>query len=479
MKSVRIGGRIRRLRQERRLTQVEMAAELGISPSYLNLIESNARPVTWRVLLRLAERFQVDMTALSVDEDDRLVSELMEAFSDPLFDSKDIKATDVKELVAALPAVGRAVSHLYNAWRRGAGTGAGPADTTSESSAGDAPPATLPSEEVSDFIQQKLNFFDELEQTASGLWKKHGLGLHSLFQNLVDVLAKTYAVTVDVQPAAAMKGLLRDYNPMTRRLTLSEMLPLSSRTFQLAHQIALLGHRREIEHAVSLGKFTSDEADALARTALANYFAGAVMMPYELFLAAARQTRYDIATLEARFDASFEQVCHRLTTLRRKGAEGVPFHLIRVDVAGNISKRFSASGIHIARFGAACPRWNVYDAFSTPGLLRVQVSRMPDGAAFLCVAGTVRPPGRIQPHGPMLRRGGLLAIGLGCSAAYAKEFAYADGLDLNDDKIVTPIGVSCRLCSREDCTDRAMPAFHQKLRIDENRRGVSAYWVAE
>lgn len=477
MKSVRIGGRIRRMRQERRLSQVQMAEELGISASYLNLIESNQRPVTVRVLLRLAERFQVDMSALSVDEDERLVSALMEAFSDPMFDAKDVKASDIKELVASLPAVGRAVSHLYTAWRRGSG-GAPQPGTQSDSQA-DAPATTLPSEEVSDLVQQKLNHFEELEHAADALWRKHGLGLHSLYQDLVAVLAKTYAVNVDVLPAASMQGMLRDYNPMTRRLMLSEMLPLSSRTFQLAHQIGLLGHRREIDRAVSLGKLTSDEADALARTALANYFAGAVMMPYELFLNAARQTRYDIATLEARFGASFEQVCHRLTTLRRQGAEGVPFHLIRVDVAGNISKRFSASGIHIARFGAACPRWNVYDAFSTPGLLRVQVSRMPDGDAFLCVAQTVRPPGRAQPHGPMLRRGGLLAIGLGCSIAYAKDLVYSDGIDLNDANIVTPIGVSCRLCPREDCTDRAMPAFHQKISIDENRRGISAYRVME
>lgn len=480
MKSIRVGGRIRRLRQERKLTQLQMAEELGISASYLNLIESNQRPVTVRVLLRLAERFQVDISALSLGEDERLLSDLMEAFADPLFDARDVKASDVKELVSNLPAVGRAVRHVYEAWRRSGGRS--PADAAGdaiESASAGAVAPTLPSEEVSDFIQQKLNHFEDLEHAAEMLWRQHGLGLHSLFQNLVDVLGKAYAVTVDVQPAQAMNGMLRDYNPMTRRLQLSEMLPLPSRTFQLAHQIAQLGYRREIDRIVASGKLTSDEADALTRTALANYFAAAVMMPYERFLAAAKESRYDLATLEARFGASFEQVCHRLTTLRRTGAEGVPFHLIRVDVAGNISKRFSASGIHIARFGAACPRWNVYDAFSTPGLVRVQVSRMPDGASFVCVACTVKPPGRHQSHGGMMRRGGLLAIGLGCSIAYAKEVAYADGLDLGDDKVVTPIGVSCRLCPRADCADRAVPAFHQKLRIDENRRGVSAYWVME
>jgi predicted transcriptional regulator len=253
------------------------------------------------------------------------------------------------------------------------------------------------------------------------------------------------------------------------------LLPLPSRTFQLAHQIAFLGYRKEIEQAVSGGKFSSAEADALAASALANYFAAAVMSPYARFLEAARATRYDLQTLQQRFNLSFEQVCHRLTTLQRPGSEGVPFHLIRVDIAGNISKRFSLSGIHIARFGAACPRWNVYDAFATPGMLRVQVSRMPDGGAFFCVARTVTPAGRAVIRGGLPQRAGQLAIGLGCPLTNAREIVYADGLNLDDPQIVTPIGVSCRTCPRADCSDRAMPALAQRLVIDENRRGLSTY----
>ena len=199
------------------------------------------------------------------------------------------------------------------------------------------------------------------------------------------------------------------------------------------------------------------------------------MAPYERFLATAKATRYDLTVLRRRFGLSFEQVCHRLTTLQRPGAEGIPFHLIRVDIAGNISKRFSASGIHIARFGAACPRWNVYDAFATPGMLRVQVSRMPDGASFFCVAQTVTPAGRTTMRGSLPQRVGTLSIGLGCALHHARDMAYADGLNLDDPKIVTPIGVSCRTCPREDCTDRALPSIHQKLEIDENRRGLSTY----
>ena len=473
MKSVRLGGRLRRLRQERRLGQAQMAAELGISPSYLNLIESNQRPVTVNVLLRLAERFQVDLSSLGGDGDERLQTDLMEALSDPVFESADVKASDVRELVASLPAMGQAFVALYNAYRRGGATDVAPGSDPDSDSA----PSAIPSEEVTEFIQRRSNHFPELEEAAETLWVENGLGLFTLQQDLVKVLNARFAVDVEIAPNAAMQGLLRSYNPLNRRLQLSEMLPLASRCFQLAHQIGFLGFRKEIDALVSGGKFSSPEADGLAASALANYFACAVMAPYGRFLEAAQATRYDIDILQNRFGLSFEQVCHRLTTLRRAGSEGVPFHLIRVDIAGNISKRFSLSGIHIARFGAACPRWNVYDAFSTPGMLRVQVSQMPDGGAFFCIARTLQPAGRQVMRGGLPQRAGALAIGLGCALRHAREMVYADGLNLDDPQIVTPIGVSCRTCSRSDCVDRAMPALAQKLVIDENKRGFSTYSV--
>ena len=472
MSSLRIGGRLRRLRQERKLSQAQMAEELGISASYLNLMESNQRPVTVRVLLRLAEKFQIDIGSLGAEDDGKLVSELMEAFADPAFDHHDVKASDIRDLAATLPAVGKAMLGLYQAWRRG---DAGHAPDASQPADPEAAMAGIPSEEVSDFLQQRGNFFDDLERAAGDLWRGNGLGVITLFQNLTDLLAKTYAIDVAVLPSADMRGLLREYNPMTRRLALSEMLPPPSRTFQLAHQLAYLASRRDIDRIVSSGKFTSAESEGLARSALANYFAAALVMPYERFAGAARQTRYDIEILQQRFGVSFEQVCHRLTTLRRPGQEGVPFHLIRVDIAGNISKRFSASGIPIARFGAACPRWNVYDAFSTPGMLRVQLSAMPGGEKYFCVARTVRPAGRTIGRAGMLRGAAQLAIGLGCAISHARDIVYADGLDLADAAIVTPIGVSCRVCPREDCGERAVPALRQRLDMDENRRGLTAY----
>jgi predicted transcriptional regulator/transcriptional regulator with XRE-family HTH domain len=472
MQAVRIGGKLRRLRQDKRLTQIHMAEALEISPSYLNLLESNQRPVTVRVLLKLAEKFQIDLNSLAGDDDQRLGNALMEAFSDPMFDANDVKASDIRDFAGSIPALGRAVLDLYNAYKRSPGPSG--ANNVGED-ATDSPSLAIPSEEVTEFIQKRMNHFPDLEEAAEQLWVENGLAIHTLQRDLIQLLSTRYAVDVDIVAADSMVGTLRRYNPLTRRLELSEMLPAPSRTFQLGVQIAYLGFRKEIELLVGGGKFSTPEADALARSALASYFASAVMTPYPRFLEAARSTRYDINVLQHRFSLSFEQVCHRLTSMRRKGQEGAPFHLIRVDMAGNISKRFSATGIHMARFGAACPRWNVYDAFATPGILRVQVSEMPDGQRFFCVARTIRSSGRNLGHRGLLQAGGQLAIGLGTNMQYAKDMIYADGLNLDDPQVITQIGISCRTCPRNDCADRAVPSLHQRLEIDENRRGLSTY----
>ncbi|MCP4384260.1 MAG: DUF2083 domain-containing protein [Hyphomicrobiales bacterium] len=472
MKAMRIGGKLRRLRQEQRMTQAQMARELGISASYLTLLESNQRPVTVRVLLKLVERFQVDIQAFAADTDQRLSLELMEAFSDPVFEGAEVKTTDVHELVSLLPAVGRAVIDLYEAYRRH--LPADPASSAGED-ASEAPPVSIPSEEVTEFIQKRFNYFPELEDAADAMWHDNELSVHSLQQGLIDVLRQRYATEVEVRPSESMQGRSRHYDQLRRRLEISEMLPPSSRVFQIAHQIAYLGHHDVLDRIAADGRFSSMDAEALMRTALANYFAAAVMMPYRLFFEAATATRYDLDVLKSRFGASFEQVCHRLTTLRRPAAEGVPFHFIRVDIAGNISKRFTASGIHIARFGAACPRWNVYDAFSTPGMLRVQLSRMPDGGTFFCVARTTSRATALSPASGLPNRVGQRAIGLGCDVRHAADIVYADGLNLADPQITTPIGVSCRTCPRTDCAERAMPSLFQKLHIDENVRGPTTY----
>jgi predicted transcriptional regulator len=248
-------------------------------------------------------------------------------------------------------------------------------------------------------------------------------------------------------------------------------LPTRSRTFQLAHQVALLTQRARFDRIIDGDvHMTSDESRALARVALANYFAGAVLMPYATFLQAAKDERYDIDVIGRRFRVGFEQVCHRFTTLRRPGAEGVPFHMIRIDVAGNISKRFSASGIRFARFSGACPRWNVFAAFMTPGMIRIQMSRMPDGMSFFCIARTIH-----KDSGGYHAQQPVQAIGLGCQVQYAREMVYSDGVDIDNADMTTPVGVTCRMCERTDCEQRAFPSLRHPLQVDENVRGVSLY----
>jgi predicted transcriptional regulator len=257
-------------------------------------------------------------------------------------------------------------------------------------------------------------------------------------------------------------------------LSLSEALRRGSRNFQVACQLGLLRESATLDRIANDPLLTTDESRALGRVTLANYFAGAVIMPYRPLLEAARDERYDLDLLGHRFRASFEQVCHRLTSLRRPGAEGVPFHFVRIDVAGNISKRFSASGLRFARFSGACPRWNVFAAFLTPGMIRVQVQQMPDGTKYFWVARTIRRnPGGY--HAPL----SVLAIGMGCEIGYARELVYADGVDLTSAEAVVPVGVTCRLCERSDCAQRAFPALQHPMRVNENVRGVSFFAPVE
>ena len=193
----------------------------------------------------------------------------------------------------------------------------------------------------------------------------------------------------------------------------------------------MLRLKREFDRIVEKSRLTTPDSVTLCRVALANYFAGArCSCRTAPFLESARTFRYDIELLERRFGVSFEQVCHRLTTMRRPGEEGVPFHFIRVDIAGNISKRYSASGIRFARFSGLCPRWNVHAAFMTPGMVRTQVSRMPDGTTYLCVARTVR-----QSLGGFGAAHPLHAISLGCEVSHAKHLVYGDSVDVHNPNV--------------------------------------------
>jgi predicted transcriptional regulator/transcriptional regulator with XRE-family HTH domain len=460
-----LGARIRALRHAAGLSQVDLAKQVGISASYLNLIEHNQRALTAKVLGGLAQTLQIDPRELRRAPADDLTADLGEAFADPLFANQPPATHELRDLALGAPQLSRAVLALYRAFVA--------ARDSAESLAmqiydgqqiPQAAPSRLPSEEVSDFIQRAGNHFPQLEACAEHLWDDADLSADDLMRGLIRRLTSRFGITVDVRRET---GALRRFDPAKRLLVLSSELPPTSRTFQLAVQLALVAHGPLLDEIARGAGLASDASRKLCRIVLANYFAGAVVMPYASLLEAAVAERYDIELLGHRFGASFEQVCHRLTTLRRPGAEGIALHMIRVDLAGNISKRFSASGIRFARFAGACPRWNVFGAFSTPGAVRVQVSEMPDGERFFCVARTVH---RVRGgyHAPRA----VQAIGLGCELRHASELVYADGVDLADREGATPIGVTCRLCPREDCEQRAFPSIRDPLVIDDNvRRG--------
>ena len=465
----KLGGRIRRLRRQEGLSQAALAIELGISASYLNLIEHNRRNLTVPLLIKLAERFELELSEIAESDEGRLSADLMEAFGDDLFGDIDLTTTDVRDLVTSNSTVARAILALYDRYRNMRDD----AETVSAQARTNHDDVTisdrLPSEQVSDFLQARANYFPELEESAERVNHDSSLSGEDTLGAMSTFLTNTFGVRVMDMPEDDTRAVRR-FDPDSRILGLSKMLPADSRNFQAAHQIGLLAADREIDMLVDEGDFTNEDGRTLARIALANYFAGALLMPYDTFHKAAMTHRYDVELLQHRFGVSFEQACHRLTTLQRPRKRGVPFHLLRADIAGNISKRFSLSGIHIPRHGGACPRWNVYTAFLQPGTINVQISQMPDGKTFFCIARTVH-----KANGGYGQPRSYLSIGLGCEMSDAAALVYADGINLERPERIVPIGVSCRTCPRMDCGQRAFPPVAHALETDENARGVSAY----
>lgn len=465
-----MGPKLKRLRRDQGMTQARMAERLGISPSYLNLMENNQRPVTVPLLLKIGQAFDVNLQAFAADDDARLVSALQEVFGDPLLDGSDVDRDELFSMATESPAAARGMLALYRAYRdlREARELADADAALNQRAEPQAGGSAL--DAIRDLFDDNHNFFPELEAAAEEIWQAGGLEVGNLYQGLSDYLDRTLGVRVRLMPIEVMGPIRRRYDQHGRRVLLSEMLPMSGRIFQLALQIALLRHRQLLDRLAEDAGPVEDDTRGLARSGLANYLAGAVMMPYDRFHRAAVSVRYDLEILQHRFAASLEQVCHRLTTLQRPGAKGVPFFMIRVDKAGNVSKRYSANRLHFARFGGACPRWNVHDAFRWPGRLHTQVSEMPDGQRYFSVAATVTKAGA-----GYRMPGQVYAIALGCEIDHAPQLVYADGVDLMSDEIAVPIGLHCRLCERPDCTQRAYPPAHRPLSLDEHQRGPTAY----
>lgn len=467
--SPHLGSKVRSLRRQHGLTQKRLAERLEISPSYLNLIENGKRPLSAPVLIKLAQVFALDLASFAED-DAQTEAELTEVFTDPLFDEVGLTNRDVQELVASVPSAAEAVLTLYRAYRDAREA----ADTLASRVHGDSVAgvdvAALPTEEVHDFIQRQWNHFAVLEEAAEKLRRDARIQDDNRYSRMASYVEDSLGIRIQWVPVEASRNVVRRYDAQTRTLYLSQVLAPRSRHFQLAHQLGLLVCEDQLDALTEKSTLTTPEARRLARVTLANYFAAAVLMPYDSFLEEAERRRYDIELLGHRFRTSFEQVCHRLCTLRRPGAEGVPFHMIRVDIAGNISKRYSGSGIRFARYSGACPRWNVHAAFLTPGQIRTQLSVMEDGTTYFCMARTVH-----KSSGGWNAPQAMHAIGLGLAVEHAGRLVYADGIDLSTSDHAVPVGVTCRLCERAECPQRAFPPLSQRLEVDENVRGVNLY----
>ncbi|HTU54064.1 MAG TPA: short-chain fatty acyl-CoA regulator family protein [Acetobacteraceae bacterium] len=453
-----IGRTVRRLRAERDLTQAALAARLGISASYLNLIEHDQRGVTASLLIKLAETLGVDLAALSGTAERQLAAGLTEVFADPLLGADAVPSDEIHELAATAPNAARAVLALYRAWR-----------VAREDAGGIALPSgrrvLLPNEEARDFFDEHANHFPPLEEAAEALAASLAASPHEMNHALAERLRRAHGLTVTVQPLA---GALRRYDPAARLLALSEALPRESRGFQMAFQLALLEARDAVDAVLAAAHPSSPEAAMLIRIGLLNYVAAALLMPYSPFLAAARALRHDITALAAHFGVSYEQACQRLSSLQRPGERGIPFFFLRVDPAGNVSKRFSAAGFPFPRYGGSCPRWVVHTAFARAPEIDVQISELPDGAAFLCFARAVDAP---ASHWGDPRPTHVVAVG--CAIAHAPDIVYADGLDLARARV--GIGLSCRLCERPDCRSRAFPPLEHRLALDPLTTSASPY----
>ena len=452
------GVKLRETRGRLGLTQKAFAEKLGVSLPYLNQMENNHRPVSAGVVLSLAQEFGFDVTELKAGDAERLVHDLREALSDPALPAPPPLA-DLRLAASNAPALARAVIDLHRAYRR---THERLASLDEALGREDATLQPSPWEEVRDFFHYCDNYLDAVDRAAERFACPEG------------ARADPVPLAVAALERAGLAVDLADTPDLRRveggRVVLSSRAAAPTRVVQLLHQVALVAQDDLLEATLDLARFQTDTARGIAKTGLANYFAGAALLPYRAFLEAARAERHDLERLADLFGASIEQVAHRLSTLQRPGAKGVPFFFVRVDQAGTITKRHSATRLQFARFGGACPLWNVHRAFETPGRFLRQLAETPDGVRYLCLAREISKPA--GAWGAPVRR---FAIGLGCEVRHAPEMVYADDLDLT--KGFEPIGISCRICERPDCHQRSVPPLERRLRIDPDHRGLLPYRI--
>ncbi|WP_328350835.1 acetate metabolism transcriptional regulator RamB [Mycobacterium sp. NBC_00419] len=468
-----VGSRVRQLRSERGFSQAALAQMLEISPSYLNQIEHDVRPLTVAVLLRITEVFGVDATFFASQDDTRLIAELREVLLDRDLDA-GIDPAEVAEMVNTHPNLAKAMVTLHQRYRMATTQLAAVTEDRFNLNAGGSGSGSIsmPHEEVRDYFYQRQNYLHELDTAAEDLTVRMRLHRGDLAGDIGQRLAQVHGVRI-VRRVDLGDTVLHRYDPETKTMEMSAHLSGGQQVFKMAAELAYLEFGDLIDTKVAAGTFTSDESRRLARLGLANYFAAATVLPYGQFHGVAESFRYDIERLSAFYQVSYETICHRLSTLQRPSMRGVPFSFVRVDKAGNMSKRQSATGFHFSSSGGTCPLWNVYETFANPGKILVQIAQMPDGRNYMWVARTIER--RASRYG---QPGKTFAIGLGCEMRHANRLVYSKGLDLSADT-ATPIGAGCRVCERDNCAQRAFPALGRALDLDEHRSTVSPYLVKE
>ena len=464
MDSATIGQRLRELRLAKDLSQADLARQLEISPAYLNLLEKGRRTMQFPLLLRALGVLNVEleqfMSATSERHPEDVLAHLLD---DPLAKTLSLDEDDVARLREE-PRVATTIAALFHLYKN---TRAQLDVALSKLDAGaPAPLGYAPGDEVSDFLEAHKNYFPELEAAAEEIRADAGLPRRFPSEQLAQVLRTRFGLEVTIAPPTAEGSVVREYDPARRALRLSSDLSEQALKFQLGHVIGLqvLERTRLHERLVAERPPRHAETPRLIKIHLANYFAGALLLPYGDFFAEVQRTRYDVALLAKQFASSWEMVAHRACNLADPRRPGVPLHFLRVDVAGNISKRYSASGLRFPHGTGSCPKWAVHAAFMTPAIVTKQYSVMPDGDSYFCFARVIS-----EPAQGSLVRGVNYAIGLGTTADDAHHFVYADELPRRSlPQVAVPVGISCRFCERTDCNQRAAPSYKFAFSVDEN-----------
>ncbi len=464
VKKIFAGAKLKEIRQRLAITQKEFSAKLGVSLPYLNQMENNNRPISGAVVLALAQEFGFDVTELASGDNERILSDIKEALADPIFAETVPPVSDLRLAATNVPMFARAFLELHRAYRQTQERLATLDEALGNSS---AKLQASPWEEVRDFFHYCDNYIDAVDRAAEQFSKG---------RNSPDwVRAKTITMleTLGVHIRFIDTTDIRRFDASTNTLTLSNQAAAPTQTFQLLLQLALMTQDKLFEATLDFARFHSPQARDIAKIGLANYYAGAAMMPYAQFLDTAREERHDLERLTRIFGVSLEQVAHRLSTMQRPEAKGVPFFFVRVDQAGTITKRHSATRLQFARFGGACPLWNVHQAFETPGRFLRQLAETPDGVRYISLACEVSKSG--GSFGAPTPR---FAIALGCEIRHANELVYTDTMDINNPEAYEPIGISCRLCERRECHQRSVPPLERQLSVDPFQREKLPYRVS-